>query len=242
MFLFRAPPFRRLGLVLVLVLAVHGLLVLVALHTSRKDTQAEPVISGFFLTEVGVASRSNSIRASDSMASKGIPSVPPSTTAPIVPTPAKSDIGPATPTATPAGSENVKDSQSGVGSYQREQDVSSETANSAKNSASPARMPPSVIIRGSMSYAGKDELQAAFRSSRAFRRGLSGTVVLLVSVDERGTPVSVTVKSSSGDSDLDKIAIDHVKRYVRLNPKTVDGVPVQDQVEIPFVMKIEDAY
>jgi TonB family protein len=239
-FLFRAPPFRRLALVLVLVLAVHGLLVLVALKTYRKEVQAESAISGFFLTQVGVVSQSNSIRASDSPVRKSKPNAPRSTSAPTVPTPARNDIQPATPTTEAAGLEDVKASQSAVGSYQREQNSASETSNVVKGAPAQVGAPQPVIIESRVRYKGEDELRSAFRASRAFRRGVSGTVVLVISVDEHGKH-SATVKTSSGDSELDKIAIDHATRIYRLHQKTVDGVPVPDQKDVSFVMKIEES-
>ena len=68
--------------------------------------------------------------------------------------------------------------------------------------------------------------------------GIGGTVVLSVSVDENGRPVSVTKRKSSGNGELDAAAIATVREW-RFRPAKLDGKPVPARLEIPvrFALK-----
>jgi protein TonB len=74
------------------------------------------------------------------------------------------------------------------------------------------------------------------------RRREQGTVVLHIQVSPDGRPVSVTVGSSSGYSDLDATARMTVLADWRFVPATVDGNPVPGYcfVSIHFTLRDED--
>lgn len=72
----------------------------------------------------------------------------------------------------------------------------------------------------------------------ARRRRETGTVILLVVVDEQGGVSAISVATSSGVDRLDKAALAAVRRW-RWSPTIVDGRPTQVKglVRIPFELK-----
>jgi len=68
---------------------------------------------------------------------------------------------------------------------------------------------------------------------RALQRGESGTVVVRVDVDAAGNPAGVTVIERSGSRDLDRAALQAVRRW-RFTPAMRQGQPVPASIEIPF--------
>ena len=66
----------------------------------------------------------------------------------------------------------------------------------------------------------------------ALRLGISGTVVLIVAVDENGNVVQVSVEKSSRNRDLDRAAIAAAKKW-RFNPRIQNGRKVQGKVRVP---------
>ena len=71
------------------------------------------------------------------------------------------------------------------------------------------------------------------------RNGVQGTVVLRVLVDVDGTPVSVTVESSSGNRNLDKAALQHVLKTWRFKPAMQDGQAVQAYGLVPIAFSLQ---
>lgn len=69
--------------------------------------------------------------------------------------------------------------------------------------------------------------------ARARRRGESGEVLLSIDVDARGRVARVSVASSSGSKDLDRAALDAVRRW-RFRPGMRDGRPVPATVTVPI--------
>lgn len=69
--------------------------------------------------------------------------------------------------------------------------------------------------------------------ARAQRRGESGEVVLSIDVDARGRVARASVASSSGSKDLDRAALDAVRRW-RFRPAMRDGRPVPATVTVPI--------
>lgn len=69
--------------------------------------------------------------------------------------------------------------------------------------------------------------------TRALRRGDSGTVRVRVEVGPDGRPAQVSVAQASGSRDLDRAAVDAVRRW-RFHPARRDGEPVTGTVIVPI--------
>ena len=72
---------------------------------------------------------------------------------------------------------------------------------------------------------------------RAMRRRESGTVRVQVEVGADGVPTQVTVAASSQSRDLDRAAIDAVRKW-RFRPAQRDGQPVAGTVVVPIEFKL----
>ena len=68
---------------------------------------------------------------------------------------------------------------------------------------------------------------------RAQRHGQEGTVVLRVHVDARGVPGQIDIVDGSGARDLDRAALEAVRRW-RFAPALRDGQPVAGTVQVPI--------
>jgi len=75
--------------------------------------------------------------------------------------------------------------------------------------------------------------------SNELRNGVQGTVMLRVLVDVDGTPVSVTVESSSGNRNLDKAALQHVLKTWRFKPAMQNGQAVQAYGLVPIAFSLQ---
>ena len=71
------------------------------------------------------------------------------------------------------------------------------------------------------------------------RNGVQGTVMLRVLVDVDGSPVSVTVESSSGNRNLDKAALQHVLKTWRFKPAMQNGQAVQAYGLVPIAFSLQ---
>ncbi|MFT3669034.1 MAG: TonB family protein [Pseudoxanthomonas sp.] len=71
------------------------------------------------------------------------------------------------------------------------------------------------------------------------RNGVQGTVMLRVLVDVDGTPLSVTVESSSGNRNLDKAALQHVLKTWRFKPAMQNGQAVQAYGLVPIAFSLQ---
>lgn len=69
--------------------------------------------------------------------------------------------------------------------------------------------------------------------AQAERRGLGGVVRVRADVGADGVPTSVTVVEGSGTRELDRAALDAVRRW-RFRPGQVDGKPVPGSVVVPI--------
>lgn len=69
--------------------------------------------------------------------------------------------------------------------------------------------------------------------ARANRRGESGTVMIEARIGANGVPESVRVARGSGSRDLDRAAVDAVRRW-RFQPATQDGRPTTGVVNVPI--------
>ena len=64
------------------------------------------------------------------------------------------------------------------------------------------------------------------------RRGVGGTVVLIVSIDANGNVMDVQVEQSSGNRNLDRSAQKGARRW-RFNPEVRNGQKVASRVRVP---------
>jgi len=67
--------------------------------------------------------------------------------------------------------------------------------------------------------------------------GVTGVVVLLVTVNAAGEPTDVKVEKSSHNRNLDRAAIDAARKW-RFNPGKRNGANVGDVVRVPVEFKL----
>jgi protein TonB len=72
----------------------------------------------------------------------------------------------------------------------------------------------------------------------AQRRGLSGTVLLRIHVGADGEPQSVDLVQGSGARELDRAAVEAVRRW-RFAPATRGGQPVEGSVQVPITFNLK---
>ncbi len=72
----------------------------------------------------------------------------------------------------------------------------------------------------------------------AVRRGISGTVTVRADVGADGTPTRVSVENSSRNRDLDRAALEAVRKW-RFQPAQRDGQAVAASIVIPVDFKLE---
>ncbi len=72
----------------------------------------------------------------------------------------------------------------------------------------------------------------------AKKAGSSGTVILSVSIDETGRPISVATIKSSGCAELDRAAVSTIRTW-RFHPAKLDGNAVAARLQVPvrFALK-----
>lgn len=73
----------------------------------------------------------------------------------------------------------------------------------------------------------------------AIKRGIEGSVVVKILIDESGLPYSVSVLKSSGFKVLDDAAKATAMRW-KFSPALVDGKPVKSQNHQPFVFSLQN--
>ena len=64
------------------------------------------------------------------------------------------------------------------------------------------------------------------------RRGIGGTVILVITVDENGVAQDVEVEKSSGNRNLDRAAVTAARRW-KFNPEVRNGQKVASRVRVP---------
>lgn len=72
----------------------------------------------------------------------------------------------------------------------------------------------------------------------AFRAREEGTVVVRVDVDAGGNPTGASVETSSRSRDLDRAAVEAVKKW-RFEPAIKDGKPVASAANVPVEFKLD---
>lgn len=76
---------------------------------------------------------------------------------------------------------------------------------------------------------------------KARREKKEGSVLISIEVDENGTPVSVSVRKSSGFPELDEATIQHVKSRWKFHPAIIDGKPAGATVIVPVVFNLKNS-
>lgn len=74
---------------------------------------------------------------------------------------------------------------------------------------------------------------------RAVRNGIEGRVLLTVIVAASGNVRTVNVERSSGYGMLDRAAVRAVRKW-RFRPASRFGVPIEDEISLPVVFRLED--
>ena len=74
--------------------------------------------------------------------------------------------------------------------------------------------------------------------AQAFRAHEEGTVVVRVDVEARGTPTNADVARRSGSRELDRAAIDAVRKW-QFKPALKDGKAIASTVEVPVEFKLD---
>lgn len=72
----------------------------------------------------------------------------------------------------------------------------------------------------------------------AQKRGIEGTVMYEIWLDEQGNQIQQYLITSSGTEILDKSALEAIKQW-KFSPRILDGVPVAHRVHIPVRFKLE---
>jgi protein TonB len=95
----------------------------------------------------------------------------------------------------------------------------------------PVKEAPAVTMEASVDNSFKSMHPPEY-PREALTNGVTGTVVLLVTVNADGDPVDVKVEKSSHDRSLDRAAVEAAKKW-RFNPKTENGKRVEGVVRVP---------
>lgn len=85
----------------------------------------------------------------------------------------------------------------------------------------PVVVPAALVTRTALSY-----------PPLAIREHHQGTVVLLMLVGTKGTPLTTWVSKSSGFRELDRAAIQGTQHWI-YRPETIDGMPTESYVRTP---------
>ncbi len=73
----------------------------------------------------------------------------------------------------------------------------------------------------------------------AIKRGIEGSVVVKILINEQGLPYDVSILKSSGFKVLDEAAIKTAMQW-KFSPALVDGKPVKSQNHQPFVFSLQN--
>lgn len=73
----------------------------------------------------------------------------------------------------------------------------------------------------------------------ALRNGIEGTSILVVEIDEKGKASKVSIETSSGDTSLDRSAVQAVKNWI-FEPARAGVLAIRSKTRIPIRFKISD--
>lgn len=227
--LFRAPPFRRLGLVLVLVLAVHGVLVFALLQDRTQPAAETPAMVAFFV----VPPKTSVTRSSP-------PAVAPKPTTPVPPPP-RPAVPPSPVAAQSLPSQAViphdpPPSQSAPAAHSPALRSPSSEALVSAPPAPTAPIAPLEVSIESVRYLRPPQVVYPPLSRRL---GEAGRVVVRVRVNAEGVPVEVTLAEPSTYRRLNEQAL-QAMRQARFDPYRVNGRPMEVTILAPVVFKLED--
>ncbi len=82
-------------------------------------------------------------------------------------------------------------------------------------------------------------MQAPVYPPRCLRMGIEGVVKVRVLVGENGKPQEITLSKSSGESALDRAAMEAIKEW-EFNPATRNGLPIRAWVIVPVAFTLID--
>jgi len=99
----------------------------------------------------------------------------------------------------------------------------------AAPSMPPASVPPRAVATATPVPV---QMPAPRYPTQASRRGVEGVVRIRVDVGTDGVPIDVTVVEGSGTRELDRAALEAVRRW-RFRPGVADGRPVPGSVVVP---------
>lgn len=104
----------------------------------------------------------------------------------------------------------------------------------APDAPTPAPLPAGVSLApGDVPVPIKDQSPPPDYPAAAMRAGAEGTVMVRVEVGTDGAPLSVDIAERSGSRDLDRAAVEAVRRW-RFQPAQRDGQPVVGAVTVPI--------
>jgi periplasmic protein TonB len=139
------------------------------------------------------------------------------------------DTTPATTTTTPT----VTSEQEVAAQAERERADANERRGAERREASEAATKREASNR---EVAAVSRVQPDYPPA-AFRNGEEGTVIVRVDVDASGTPTNVDVAKRSGSRELDRAALEAVRKW-RFNPAMKDGKPVASAAEVPVEFRL----
>jgi len=151
---------------------------------------------------------------------------------------------PSLPVVAPAGAPASEVAPPGVGATPVVAASTPAGPTVASEPPAPMGSPEARAERGGRPGVGASPVRRAASAPPAYpalarRHGYEGLVVLSVRVSRDGRPLSVSVKQSSGHSVLDEAALAAVRAW-RFEPATLNGAPVEAEVEVPIRFKLTD--
>lgn len=114
-----------------------------------------------------------------------------------------------------------------------------ETAAPAAAGPTPSNATPVAMAPGDQPVPLPGQKPAPEYPRAALRNGESGTVLVRVAVDASGMPTDVTLEKNSGSRDLDRAALEAVRKW-RFQPAQRDGQPVPASLVIPIEFKTQN--
>ena len=102
--------------------------------------------------------------------------------------------------------------------------------------ATPAPPAPPADFAGTVDPTGR-ALNPPKYPAEEQRRGITGTVILILSYDVSGVVTNVEVEQSSGNRNLDRAAVTAAKRW-KINPGSRGGVRVAGQAKVPVAFTL----
>ena len=158
------------------------------------------------------------------------------------PTPTPQQVGEGGPAPEPlaaaAGSSDMPDAKDPPAEAEKPQLVETAPPPPAEAPAPLPEAAPAAAAAGDRPEPIADQARPPSYPPAALRRGESGSVVVRVDVDATGMPFNATIVQRSGSRDLDRAAVDAVRRW-RFTPAQSNGQAVTGSIEVPFDFKAE---